>query len=109
MLVKVINLSRNVQVGCSLLKLCRRHVVMLQMKVLQVVYVRQLVDNVLESFTVWIFDKPEMSCDRSREVPDTSGSSVAEGSRQIGGPFLLRNGVGTLRGTESSRINKCKE
>ena len=34
------------------------------------------------------------SSDRSREFPDTSGSIVADGSRQIGGPFLFRNGVG---------------
>ena len=55
MLVMVTNLSRNVQVSCSLLELFRRHVVMLQVKVLQVAYMRQLTDDVAESFTVWIF------------------------------------------------------
>ena len=55
MLVKVINFSRNVKVSRSLLELCRRHVVMLQMKVLQVASVQQLVDNFLKSFTICIF------------------------------------------------------
>ena len=40
MLVKVINLSRNVHVNCSLLELCSRHEVMLQVKVLQVANIR---------------------------------------------------------------------
>ena len=52
MLVRVRNLSRNVQVSCSLLELRGGGVVMLQVKVLQVAYVRQLVDNVLEGLTV---------------------------------------------------------
>ena len=39
----------------------------------------------------------ETSSDRSREFPDTSCSSVADGSRQTGGPFLLRNCAGKLR------------
>ena len=55
MLVKVIRLSWNIQMSCSLLKLCRRHVVVLQVKVFQVAHIRQLVDNVLECLTVWIF------------------------------------------------------
>ena len=50
MLVKVINPSRNVQVSCSLLELCGRHVVMLLMKVLQVANIQHLADNFLESF-----------------------------------------------------------
>ena len=37
--------------------------------------------------------KIDTSCDRSREVPDTFCSSVADGSRQTGGSFLL-SGVG---------------
>ena len=51
-LVKVKNLSKNVHVSCSLLELRGRHVVVFQVKVFQVAYVRQLVDTVLESFTV---------------------------------------------------------
>ena len=42
---------------------------------------------------------------RSREFPDTSGSSVADGSRQTGGPFLLRYGVGILHPATSSRFS----
>ena len=52
------HLSRIVQVSCSLLELCRRHVEMLQMKVLQVADIQQLVDNFLESFTISIFAQP---------------------------------------------------
>ena len=52
MLVKVIKFFRNVQVSCSLLELCRRHVLMLQVKVLQVVHLQQIVHNVLENLTV---------------------------------------------------------
>ena len=51
MLVKVTNLSRNVQVSCSPLELCRRHVAMLQVQILLVANIRQLVNNFLESFT----------------------------------------------------------
>ena len=100
---KVINLSWNIQVSCSLLELWRRHVVMLQEKVLHVANIRQPVGNFLESFTIWIFFKLETSSDCSREFPDTSCSSVADGSRQNGSPFL-RNGVGTLRIEEDSRF-----
>ena len=105
MLVKVINLSRNVQVSCSLLEMCRIHVVMLQLEVLQVANIQQLVDNFQESFTICFLPKLETSSDRSREVPDTSCSSVADGSRLTEGPFLLRNGVGTLRIKEDSRFS----
>ena len=42
---------------------------------------------------------------RSREVPDTSCSSVADGYCQTGGPVLLRNGVGTLRVAEDPRFS----
>ena len=48
------NISRNVQVSCLLLELRGRHVVVFQVKVLQVAHVRQLVGNVLEGFTFWI-------------------------------------------------------
>ena len=41
--------------------------------------------------------KIETSSDRSREFPDTSCSSVADGSRQTGGPFLLHNCAGVRR------------
>ena len=44
-------LSKNVQVSRPLLELCGTHVVVLQMKVPQVALVRQLVNNVAESFT----------------------------------------------------------
>ena len=47
----------------------------------------------------------ETSCDRSREFPDTSCSSVADGSRQTGSPFLLRDGVGTPRSAAESRFS----
>ena len=47
----------------------------------------------------------ETSCDRSREFPDTSCSSVADGSRHTGSPFLLRNGAGTLRSAADSRFS----
>ena len=46
----------------------------------------------------------DTSLDRSREVPNTSSYSVADGSRQTGGPFLLRNGLGTLRIEVDSRF-----
>ena len=46
----------------------------------------------------------ETSSDRSREVPNTSSSSVADGSLWTGGHFLLRNGVGTLRVEANSRF-----
>ena len=49
--VEVINLSRNVQVGCPLLELRGGHVVVLQVKIPQVALVRQLIDNVAESVT----------------------------------------------------------
>ena len=55
MLVKVINPSWNVQVSCSFLELCRRHMVVLQVKVFQVAYIKQLVKKVLKRFTIWIF------------------------------------------------------
>ena len=47
--------SGNVQVSRPLLELRGRHVVVLQMKASQVALVRQLVDNVAESFTFCLF------------------------------------------------------
>ena len=57
----------------------------------------------------WSASPPEFlpmleTLDRSREVPDTSCYSVADGSLQTGDPFLLRNGVGTLRIEAGSRF-----
>ena len=46
----------------------------------------------------------ETSSYRSREFPDTSCSSVADGSRQTGGPLLLRNGVAIPRSATDSRF-----
>ena len=51
-----------------------------------------------------LLPKIETSSDRSREFPETSSSSVADGSRQTGGPFLLRNCAGTLRSATDSRF-----
>ena len=50
-LIEVVNISRYVQVSRLLLELRGGHVVVLQVKVLQVALVRQLFDNVLEKFT----------------------------------------------------------
>ena len=72
---------------------------MLQVKVFQL----RTADNLLVFF--WRASPSETSCDRSREFPDTLCSSGADGSRQTGGPFLLRNGVGTLRIAEDSRFS----
>ena len=47
----------------------------------------------------------ETSSDRPSKFPDTSCSSVADGSRQTGGPFLLRNGVGIPRSAADSRFS----
>ena len=52
MLFRALNLSRNVQVSCSLLELRSGHVVVLQVKVPQVANIQQLVDNFLESLTM---------------------------------------------------------
>ena len=46
----------------------------------------------------------ETSFDRTREILDTSCSSVADRSRQTGGPFL-RNGVGIVHFAEDSRLS----
>ena len=53
MLEEVTNLSKNVQVSCSLLELRGRHVVMFEVMVLQIAKIRQLVDNFVKSFTNW--------------------------------------------------------
>ena len=49
--------------------------------------------------------KIETSSEHSREFPDTSCSSVADGSRQTGGPFLLRNCAGVRRPAAESRFS----
>ena len=54
MLVKVINLPRNVPVSCPPLELCGRHVVVFQVIVPQISLIRQLSYDAAESFTVWI-------------------------------------------------------
>ena len=52
MLVKVINLSKNVQVSCPLLELSGRHVVVFKVKVPQISLIRQLIYDDAECFTV---------------------------------------------------------
>ena len=84
MRVKVINLFRNIHVSCSLLELRRRHVVMLQVKVVQVAHIHQLVLMFWRAARSDFLPTLETSPDRSREVPDTSCSNVADGSRQTG-------------------------
>ena len=54
MLVKDINFSRNIQVSRSLLELSGRQLVVFQLKVPQTSFIRQLIFDVAESFTVWI-------------------------------------------------------
>ena len=51
-----------------------------------------------------LLPKIETSSDRSRELPNTSCFSVADGSLWTGGPFLLRNCAGTLRSAAHSRL-----
>ena len=51
---------------------------------------------------MWNFAQIETSSDRSREFLDTSCFRVADGSRQTGGPILLRNSAGTLRSAADS-------
>ena len=73
-------LSRNIQVSRSLLELSGRHVIMYQMKVLQVALFRQLAYDVALGFTCCLFAQIEVSSARSRESLDTSCSSKAVGS-----------------------------
>ena len=103
MLVKVTKLPKNVQVSWSLLELCRRHVVVLQAQILQVVNIRQLVvSDELHHLNFYPHSRRLLIA--QREIRDTSCSSVADGSRQTGGPFLLRKGVGAQRIAENSRF-----
>ena len=51
MLIEVINPSRNIQMSGPLLELRGGHMVVFQVKVLQVKLVRQFVDNVSDCFT----------------------------------------------------------
>ena len=96
MLVMVINLSKNVQVNCSLLELCRRHAAMPQVKVLQVPHIQQLVDNVLEGFTVHRFAPPCTALHGGEVVlpPKKSGEGREEWccKREEGGGVLQRKG-----------------
>ena len=92
--------------SCPLLELRSGHVVVFHVKVSQISLISQLIYDAAKSFTVWIFlHSIETSFDRSRDFPDTSCSSVADGSRQTGGPFLFRNGVRTLRSAADSRFS----
>ena len=104
MLVEIISLSWNVQVSCSLLELCKRHVVLLQVKVLQVANSRQLVGIFLESCTSWIFAKPRnvfWSLTRSSwHILFQCGRWISPDLRS-----LLLNGVGTLRIAEDPRFS----
>ena len=77
-------------------------------KVPQVALVKQLVDNVTESFTFSLFaQNGEASSARSRESPDAFCSSVAVGSCHTGGPCLLLTSTageglgGTTKGARS--------
>ena len=54
MLVKIINLSRNVQMSCPLLELRSRHVEVFQVKIPHISFINQLIYDVAKSFTVWI-------------------------------------------------------
>ena len=93
---KVMNPSRNVQVSCPLLELCCGHVLVFQVKFFMMLR---------RASPSGFLPKIETSPYRSREVPDTSCSSVAEGSRQTGGPFLLRKCVRILRSAADSRFS----
>ena len=104
MLVKDTNLSRNVQVSCALLELSVRQFLAFQVKVPQISFIRQLIYDVAESFTVWISARSRDFSDRSREVFGASCSSVADGSRQTGGPLVVRNSTGTLLSAADSRF-----
>ena len=53
--MEVINSSKNIQMSGPLLELRGGHMVVLQVKVLQVTFVRQLVHNVSDCFTFCLF------------------------------------------------------
>ena len=98
--------SRNVQVSCPLLEPRGGHVVVLHVKVLKFRSSDNLFMMLRRASPCGFLPKIETSCDRSREFPDTFCSSVADGSRQTGGPFLLRNCAGTLRSAADSRFTR---
>ena len=105
-LVKVINLSRNVQVSCPLLELSSGHVVVFQVKVPQISLIRQVIHDVAKSFTVWISAQyRDLLLITHPSFLTHLCSSVADGSRQTGGPFHLRNGVGVLRSAADPRFS----
>ena len=87
--------------SCPLLELRGRHVVVFQVKVRSSSILFMMLRKASPS---GFLPKIETSSDRSREFPDTSCSSVADGSRQTGGPLLLRNCAGTPRSVEDSRF-----
>ena len=77
---------------------------MFQVNFPQISLIRQLLIMLLRASPSKFFPDIETSSDRTREFPDTSCSSVADGSSQTGGPFLLRPCVGTLRSASDSRF-----
>ena len=84
------------------------HVIVFQVKVLQVTLVRQLVDNVSEGFTFCLLPKIEVSSARSRESLYTSCSSTVVGSCRTGCPFFFCRcaacgGLEGLGGTRDAR------
>ena len=109
MLIKVITISRNIQLSRPPLELCGRDAIMLQVEVPQVPLLRQVAYDVAWDFTFCLSGTSpsaflptiEVSSACSRESLHTSCSSVAAGSCHTGGPFLFRNGAagGGLGGT----------
>ena len=107
-LVKAINSFRNILMSGALLELRGGHMVVLQVKVLQVTLVRQLVDNVSEGLTFCVFSKIEDSSVRLRESLDTSCYSIAVGSCHTSGSFFLLSLCGLRMSRRSRRNQRCK-
>ena len=105
MLVQVINPSRNVQVSCSLLELCGRHVVVFQVSVPQISLIRQLIYDVAESFTVWIFPKSRLLLIAHASFLTHLVPVWQMGLARLEVLFLLRNGVGILRSAADSHFS----
>ena len=104
MLVKDTIVSRNVQVSCALLELSGRQLVVFQVKVFQISFIRQLIYDVAESFTIWISAQIR-GFFVIAHVRFLMHLSVADGSRQTGGPLVVRNSTGTLLSAADSRFN----
>ena len=105
-LVKIKNHSMNVQVSCSRLELCGKHVVMLQVNALQIAHIQQLGDIVLEWLTVWTFaQNRDFFWSRTRNSWQTHPVPMWRMDlSKLEILFLLRNGVGTLRIEADSRF-----